>query len=141
MSRKEIIKKITVQVILNTLNKRIKVDLMKIWEIVIYAIILIVLIGTAFLFNDKLSSTQNVTIQITSNNPWNGTLTSNTGSQIVNGNGDANYNLGTNPGVVSISLQNNGNGTLSVALLKGKSNVETQSTSNYKGVVNINHNF
>ncbi|HTX61833.1 MAG TPA: hypothetical protein VMC48_05945 [Methanobacterium sp.] len=107
----------------------------------IYAIIIIALIGTAFIFNEKLSSTQNVTIQVTSNNAWNGTLTSNTGSQIVNGNGSANYNLGTNPGAVSVSLQNNGNGTLSVALLKGTSNIETQSTSDYKGVVNVNHNF
>ena len=87
-------------------------------------------------------SSQNVTVQITSNSPWNGTLTYSGADHNVNGTGNSNYNLGTSPGSVTIYLKNDNNtGNLTVQLLQGTNTIQTQSTSANQEVVSISHNF
>lgn len=112
--------------------------------IVLYAILIVVVVASAVAIGSKNQSNQNsanVTIQITANGPWAGDYAYKNGDMHINGTGNANYNLGTNPGHLTISLQNNGTGTLTVQLLQGGNVVQTQSTSSQLGVINIDQNF
>ncbi len=83
----------------------------------------------------------NVTLQITSNGQWTGDYAYTNGDMQINGTGNASYNLGPNPGHVTVSVENNDNDTLTVQLLQGGSVVQTQSTSENMGVVNIDQKF
>lgn len=89
----------------------------------------------------KNQSNSNVTLQITSSGAWSGTYAYNNVSKYINGTGNANYNFGSSPGKVTVSLMNKGNGTLTVQLLQGGNILQTQTTSNNQGTVNINQNF
>lgn len=96
--------------------------------------------------SNNITSNQNgqdVIIQITSNSPWNGTLTYNSTNYTINGTKNKNYNLGTTPGAVKIALQKNNDvgGNLTVRLLEGRKIIETQSTSPNQQVVTLSHNF
>lgn len=111
----------------------------------IYLIILVVFVSGCTT-NNNTSSDQNspdVIIQITSNSPWNGTLTYNSTNYIINGTKNKNYNLGSTTGAVKIDLQKNNDvgGNLTVKLLQGRKTIETQSTSPNQEVVTISHNF
>jgi outer membrane lipoprotein-sorting protein len=87
-------------------------------------------------------SSQDVIVQITSNSPWNGTLTYNGTEYNITGTKNKNYNLGPNPGHVAIYLKkNNDTGNLTVQLLQGTNVIQTQSISSRQEVVSISHNF
>jgi hypothetical protein len=113
-------------------------------EIIIFAILIIVVIVAAVTFNGKNTSNQsvsNVTLQIISTGSWNGEYAYHNGNQMINGTGDALYNLSPNPGHVTASLTNDGNGTLFVQLLQGTNVIQTQNTTVNQGTVNIDHKF
>ena len=113
-------------------------------EIIIFVILIIVVIVAAVTFNGKNTSNQsvsNVTLQIISTGSWNGEYAYHSGNQMINGSGDALYNLGPNPSHVTASLTNDGNGTLFVQLLQGTNIIQTQNTTVNQGTVNIDHKF
>ena len=92
--------------------------------------------------NTTSNQTSNVSVQINSTTPWNGTLTYNGTDHKVNGTNNTNYNLGTTPGAVTIYMENNnGTGNLTVQLLQGDKVIQTQTTSADQKVVSISHNF
>ncbi|WP_424356235.1 hypothetical protein [Methanobacterium sp. MBAC-LM] len=91
--------------------------------------------------NISNQSNSNVTLQIISNSPWAGDYAYTNGNMQINGTGNASYNLGPNPGHVTVSIENKGNDTLTIQLLQGGSTVQTQSTSENMGVVNIDQKF
>jgi hypothetical protein len=104
--------------------------------------VFVVLVSGCTSSNTSNQSTQNVTVQITTTSPWNGTLTYNGSDHNITGTGNSNYNLGTNPGAVTIYLRNNNdNGNLTVDLLQGGKTIQTQSTSPTQEVVTISQNF
>jgi len=108
-------------------------------------LILVVFVSGCTTSNNSTSnqSGQDVIIQITSNSPWNGTLTNNGTNYTINGTKNKNYNFGSTPGTVKIALQKNNDvgGNLTVKLLQGRKNIESQSTSPNQEVVIISHNF
>ncbi|MCZ3366771.1 MULTISPECIES: hypothetical protein [Methanobacterium] len=91
--------------------------------------------------NISNQSSSNVTLQIISNSPWTGDYAYTNGNVQINGTGNASYNLGPNPGHVTVSIENKGNDTLIIQLLQGGSTVQTRSTSENMGVVNIDQKF
>ena len=92
--------------------------------------------------NTTSNQTSNVSVQINSTTPWNGTLTYNGTDHKVNGTNNTNYNLGTTTGTVTIYMENiNGTGNLTAQLLQGDKVIQTQTTSADKKVVSISHNF
>lgn len=112
--------------------------------LVFFVILMVIVVVAAIgvdLKTESNQSTANVTIQITSSGPWAGSYAYKNGNMQINGTGNASYNLGSNPGHVTISLENNGNGTLTLQLLQGGTVLQRQSTSDYLGVVNIDQKF
>ncbi|MEN6292301.1 MAG: hypothetical protein ABFD07_09865 [Methanobacterium sp.] len=93
--------------------------------------------------NSSMQTDQNVTLKINSDGSWNGTLTYKNGNQTINGTGNATYNLGQNPGNVSVSVQktNNNSGTITLQLFKGGNVTIYQSTTSNEGTVSLNYNF
>ena len=92
--------------------------------------------------NSTSNQTSNVSVQINSTTPWNGTLTYNSTDHIINGTGNANYNLNETTGTVTIYLKNNnGTGNSTVELLRGDKVIQTQTTSENQQTVTISHNF
>lgn len=92
--------------------------------------------------NSTSNQTSNVSVQINSTTPWNGTLTYSGADHQVNGTGNANYNLGTSPGAVTIYLKNdNGTGNSSVQLFQGDKVIQSETTSENQQTVTISHNF
>lgn len=92
--------------------------------------------------NSTTNQSSNVTVQITSNSPWNGTITYNGTDHKVNGTSNSTYNLGTSPGAVTIYLDNiNGAGNSTVQLLQGDKVIQTQTASENQQTVSISHNF
>ncbi len=92
--------------------------------------------------NSSMQNNQDVTLQINSDGSWNGTLSYKSGTQTINGTGSATYNLGQDPGNVSVNLQKTGknSGTITVQLLKGGNVVINQSTTSNQGTISINYN-
>ena len=86
-------------------------------------------------------SNSSVMLQITANGPWIGDYAYTNGDMQINGTGNASYDLDHNPGHVTVSVENKGNDTLTIQLLRGGSVVQTQSTSDNMGVVNIDQKF
>ncbi|BDZ69557.1 hypothetical protein [Methanobacterium petrolearium] len=115
----------------------------KIMGIIPVVLVLVVLASgcTSSSNNTSNQSSSNVTLQIYSNSTWIGDYGYKNGDMQINGTGNAKYNLGPNPGTVTVSLENNGTGTLTVQLLQGGNVIQTQSTSDNQGVVNINKEF
>ena len=93
--------------------------------------------------NSNMQSNQNVTLKINSNSSWNGTLSYKNGTQPINGTGNAVYNLGQNPGKVSVNVQKTGNknGNITLQLFKGGNVTIYQSTTSNEGTVSLNYNF
>lgn len=90
--------------------------------------------------NSNMQSNESVTLQINSNSSWKGTLTYRNGTQVINGDRSATYNLGQSPGKVTVILQKTDNaGTLSVQLIKDGNVVVNQSTSGSQGVISITY--
>ncbi len=107
--------------------------------------VMVVLVSGCTSYNNNTSNTSNQTsglvLQVISNNSWNGTLTDSNGTQNINGNGNATYNLGQTPGAVTVSLQNNGNGNLTVELVTKNGNIAGfESTSTYHGIITLKPN-
>ena len=90
--------------------------------------------------NSSMQNNQNTIVQINSDSSWSGVITSSNGTQTVSGNGNATYNLGSNPGSVSITLhKTNDAGTVTVQIIKNGNVVVSQSTSGSQGNININY--
>ncbi|MCE7699068.1 MAG: hypothetical protein K8E24_009675 [Methanobacterium paludis] len=105
-------------------------------------LVLVVLVSGCTSYNNTTSNqTSGLTLQVISNNSWNGTLADSNGTQNISGNGNATYNLGQTPGAVTASLQNNGNGNLTVELVTKNGNIAgSESTSAYHGIVTLKPN-
>ena len=93
--------------------------------------------------NSGMQSGENVTLKINSDGQWNGTLSYKNGTRTINGTGDATYNLGQNPGKVSVTVQKTGNknGTITLQLFKGGNVTIYQSTTSNQGTISLNYNF
>ena len=93
--------------------------------------------------NSSMQTDQNVTLKINSDGSWNGTLTYKNVNQTINGTGNATYDLGQNPGNVSVSVQktNKNRGTITLQLFKGGNVTIYQSTTSNEGTVSLNYNF
>ncbi len=93
--------------------------------------------------NSGMQSGENVTLKINSDGQWNGTLSYKNGTQTINGTGNATYNLGQNPGKVSVTVQKTGNknGTITLQLFKGGNVTIYQSTTSNQGTISLNYNF
>jgi protein involved in sex pheromone biosynthesis len=91
--------------------------------------------------NSSMQNDQNVTLQINSNSSWNGTLSYKNGTQNINGSGSATYDLGQNPGNVTVNLQKTGNdnGIITLQLLKGGTIIVYQSTTSNQGTVSLSY--
>ena len=91
--------------------------------------------------NSSMQNDQNVTLRINSNSSWNGTLSYKNGTQNINGSGSATYDLGQNPGNITVNLQKTGNdnGTITLQLLKGGTVVVNQSTNSNHGTVSLSY--
>lgn len=74
---------------------------------------------------------------------WNGTISDSTGNRTVSGVANNNYNLGPNPGNVTVIVQKAGNNRLQlrVQILQGSNVIESQSTTVPRGTISINHLF
>ena len=74
---------------------------------------------------------------------WNGTISDNTGNRTVHGTSNNNYNLGQNPGTVSVTFRKTDNSTLTlrVQISRGNKVIESQSTNESHGTVSISHIF
>ena len=114
----------------------------KILSVISLLVLVVIISGCTSSSNTTSNQTSNVSAQINSTTPWNGTLTYSGEDHQVNGTGNANYNLGTSPGAVTIYLKNdNGTGNSTVQLLQGDKVIQTQSTSETQQVVSVSHNF
>lgn len=82
-------------------------------------------------------------VTVTYQGTWNGTISDNSGNRTVHGNANNNYNLGPNPGTVSVTFQKTNNSTLPllVRIMQGNRVIESQSTNEPFGVVSISHIF
>ena len=89
------------------------------------------------------SFASNVVVTVTYQGTWNGTISDNSGNRTVHGNANNNYNLGPNPGTVSVTFQKTNNSTLPllVRIMQGNRVIESQSTNEPFGVVSISHIF
>jgi len=93
--------------------------------------------------NNSSNQSGNVTIKIISNTTWAGQYAYTDGHSIINGTGNATYNLGTNPGKVTVTVQNNAttSGTIAVQLLQGSNVVASQTNTSDHPVVSIDYKF
>jgi len=93
--------------------------------------------------NTSNQSNSSVTVQINSTGSWNGDIASTHGDQIVNGTGNASYNLGTNPGNVVVTITKNTTNTsnLTVQIIQGLNIIAKGSTSTANGTVKVSHRF
>lgn len=89
------------------------------------------------------SFASNVVVTVTYQGTWNGTISDNSGNKTVHGTANNNYNLGPNPGTVSVTFQKTNNSTLPllVRIMQGNRVIESQSTNEPFGVVSISHIF
>lgn len=91
--------------------------------------------------NSGMQTNQDVTLKITSDGSWNGTLSYKNGTQTINGTGNVTYNLGQNPGNVTVTVHKTGNnkGTITLQLFKGGNATVYQSTTSNQGTVSLNY--
>ena len=85
----------------------------------------------------------NIVVTVAYQGTWNGTISDNAGSRTVHGVANNNYNLGPDPGTVSVTFQKTDNSTLPllVQILQGHNVIESQNTNESFGVVSITHMF
>ena len=89
------------------------------------------------------SFASNIIVVVSYQGTWNGTISDNTGNKTVHGTANNRYNLGPNPGSVSVNFQKTDNSTLPllVRIMQGNTVIESQSTNESFGVVSISHVF
>jgi hypothetical protein len=89
------------------------------------------------------SFASNVLISVSYQGTWNGTISDKTGNRTVHGTSSNTYNLGQNPGTVSVTFRKTDNSTLPllVQILQGNKVIESQSTNESFGAVSISHVF
>lgn len=89
------------------------------------------------------SFASDIVVKINYQGSWNGTISDNTGNRTVSGVANNNYNLGPNPGNVTVIVQKAGNNRLllRVQILQGSNVIESQSTTVPRGTILINHQF
>ncbi len=89
------------------------------------------------------SFASDIIVKINYQGSWNGTISDNIGNRTVNGVANNNYNLGPNPGNVTVIVRKAGNDNLrlSVQILNGSNVIESQSTTLPFGTVSITHLF
>ena len=93
--------------------------------------------------NNSNQSNSSIIVQINSTGSWNGDIASTHGDQIVNGTGNALYNLGTNPGNVVVTITKNASNmsNLTVQIIQGGNIIANGSTSAVNGTVKVSHRF
>jgi hypothetical protein len=93
--------------------------------------------------NSSSTTSEDVQIQVTYSGSWTGNYGDSSGSQSVEGSGSKTYTISGDPNVVSAVFQKSGdgNGTLTVNIIKSGQIVETKSTSASYGVVSVGHSF
>ncbi len=89
------------------------------------------------------SFASNVIVTVAYQGTWNGTISDSAGNRTVQGTSSNRYNLGPNPGTVSVTFQKTDNSTLPllVQIVQGNKVIESQSTNKSLGVVSISHVF
>ncbi|BDZ72226.1 hypothetical protein [Methanobacterium petrolearium] len=109
----------------------------------VVAIMVLLVISSGCTNNNTSNQSSNVTIKINSNSTWGGEYAYKDGNSLINGTGNASYDLGPNPGDVTVTVQENvtSTGPLTVQLLQGETVVETQTNSSDYPVVTISHKF
>ncbi len=85
----------------------------------------------------------NVIVSVAYQGSWNGTISDNTGNRTVQGTSSNNYNLGPNPGTISVTFKKTDNSTLPlrVQIFQGNKVIESQNTNESFGTVSISHVF
>lgn len=93
--------------------------------------------------SNNSSFASNIVVSVNYQGTWNGTISDNTGNRTVHGTSSNRYNLGPNPGIVSVTFRKTDNSTLPlrVQILQGSNVLESQSTNAPFGVVSISHVF
>jgi hypothetical protein len=89
------------------------------------------------------SFASDVVVTVAYQGTWNGTLSDNTGTRTIQGTANNIYNLGPNPGAVSINIQKTGNDNLplTVQILRGSNVIETSTTTAQNGTISLNYTF
>lgn len=89
------------------------------------------------------SGGSNVVVKVSYNGPWSGNIGDSSGSKSVDGTGNKDYPLSSNPGIVSVVFQKKDNSTnpLTVQILSGGSVVKSQSTNAEYGTVSLSNSF
>jgi len=93
--------------------------------------------------NNSNQSNSSIIVQINSTGSWNGDIASTHGDQIVNGTGNASYNLSTNPGNIVATITQNSSSTsnLTVQIIQGGNVIAKGNTSAANGTVKVSHHF
>lgn len=124
----------------------------------VLSILLLVIFASGCIFNNPANNTSqgpntsqsgannssfasDVIVTIAYQGTWNGTLSDNSGSRTIQGNANNIYNLGPNPGTVSVTIQKTGNDNLplTVQILRGSNAIQTSSTNAPNGVISISY--
>lgn len=93
--------------------------------------------------NSQSSNTNpNVVVKVTSDDSWSGSIYDDSGSRSVEGTGNKEFDLGSNPGIVSVTFQKSGSsGSLTVEIIKNGEIVKSQTTTAEYGVVSVSETF
>ncbi|HML06412.1 MAG TPA: hypothetical protein VK426_11605 [Methanobacterium sp.] len=88
------------------------------------------------------SAGSNITVLVSYQGTWNGTISDSSGNQTVEGDGNGRFNLG-NQSSVSVNFQKLGNDSLQmeVDVLNGTNIIERQTTTSPQGNITISKNF
>lgn len=88
------------------------------------------------------SETSNITVVVSYQGTWNGTISDSSGNRTVEGDGNGRFNLG-NQSSVSVNFQKLGNDSLQleVDILNGNNVIERQTTTSPFGNITISRNF
>jgi hypothetical protein len=128
----------------------------------ICCIALILVVAGSALFPDKNTATTNTTppttntntqtqpttnsdviVQVVTAGNWTGALDYSNSEKSVQGTGNDQFDLGPNPGIVSVNFQKGTNDTnpLTVNLIQGGNTVKTQTTTASQGIAAVTNNF
>lgn len=99
--------------------------------------------NTSQISTNNSSFASDIVVKINYQGSWNGTISDNSGNRTVSGVANNNYNLGSDPGNVTVIVRKAGNNRLPlrVQILQGSNVIESQSTTVPLGTVLINHQF
>jgi hypothetical protein len=93
--------------------------------------------------NTHTQTNSDVIVQVLTADNWTGNLAYNGDERSVQGTGNNKFDLGSNPGEVSVNFQKgtNDTNTLTVNLIQGGNTVKTQTTTADYGAVAVTSNF